>query len=175
MPLSNEHLTQLSLMWGFWLWFSARRFIKIDRPGMLRAITLPLDWLVVFLHEATHALFALLTFRRILAFHVSAKGGYVQTEGQLSTRSVYMIAPMGLWVLAWWMATQLVASADGWSGPVGMGAAALIPILVLAGSLSKTDFDSMCPLGKFIAGYAYATLGVVLPASLAVGVFQQAW
>ena len=75
-------------MWGLWFLLGAIIF-----PLMNRFLKKNIDIVKVFTHEMCHAITALITFRRIVSFHVTEKDGVVYTSGSDKTRFLVTLAP----------------------------------------------------------------------------------
>lgn len=94
----SHHIGNLTKWFGnrkrsyypWFLWFAAGAIVF---PVMNRKIRKNIEIIKTFTHELTHAVAALLTFRRIHSFHAEEEQGVIYTSGSEKTRFLVTLAP----------------------------------------------------------------------------------
>lgn len=94
----SHHINNLSRWFGnhkrhyypWFLWFAAGAIVF---PFMNRYLKKNIEIIKTFTHELTHAVTALLTFRRIHSFQAEERQGVIYTSGNERTRFLVTLAP----------------------------------------------------------------------------------
>lgn len=94
----SHHICNLNKWFGnhkrsyypWFLWFAAG---VVMFPLMNRYLEKNIDIIKIFTHELTHAIVAIITFRKIVSFHVTERDGVIYTSGSERTRFLVTLAP----------------------------------------------------------------------------------
>lgn len=156
------YMAIISLTWLWWLFGHTLLASRRERfPHMYRATEIfrrVLGWPSIFLHELSHAVFAILTAHSITRFDVHWDWGYVGTWGSQRMRSLYSLAPL-IWTWLGLQTAYLLATHTllWWQG---VGLALAVPVLIRAGKPSGGDFVNAGLIGKL--AYLYVDLTLLL-------------
>lgn len=94
----SHHIGNLTKWFGnhkrsYYPWFLWFMLGAICFPIMNRYLRKNIEIIKTFTHELTHAITALLTFRRVHSFHAEERQGVIYTSGSEKTRFLVTLAP----------------------------------------------------------------------------------